>query len=111
MDENKLEDLFDKLQIPINVQGYQLWKSFVEEYLEDDTQEMMYYYSKLAEKHMKTSYQVERSLRFAYKNSKDNIKDYFGVNYAITNGVLIRLFARECKRYEKKGEKNEDKTK
>lgn len=93
-----IEDLLDELQTPINLQGYRLWVSFVEEYLQDGTRNMEHYYNKLAKKHNKTRNQVERCLRHAYKNNEHIFRQIFGIEYTLTNKSVLMLLVREVER-------------
>lgn len=93
-----IEDILDELQIHIDIQGYRLWISFVEEYMKDTTKNMEEYYSKLAKKHNKTRNQVERCLRHAYKNNEHIFRKIFGIEYVLTNKAVLMLLVRELER-------------
>lgn len=93
-----IEDILDELQIHIDLQGYRLWISFVEEYLKDETKSMEEYYFELAKKHNKTRHQVERCLRHAYKNNEHIFRKIFGIEYVLTNKAVLMLLVRELER-------------
>lgn len=55
IDRRTIEDLLDDFQIPINWEGYKLWVDIIQDYLQDETKGVGYYYEKLAKKYNKTA--------------------------------------------------------
>lgn len=55
----------------------------------------------IAKKHGSTPSCVERAMRYAHTINRDRIKDYFKINYKITNTRFLALLIREIERKNK----------
>ena len=94
----KIENLLDRLNIPVDILGYQFLVSALEVYTENINTKIRAVYEIVAKKHNKTACAVEKAIRHAIEKNKDTIKQYFHVNYAITNRRFLALLAREIGR-------------
>lgn len=101
MNRRRIEDLLDKLGINISSQGYIYWIDLVEMCLCDINRKnggLEKYYRELAIIHKTTRTAVERSIRYAYSNSRTIIQDYFRIKYKIKTKQLLELIIREIRR-------------
>lgn len=98
MDKRKLEDLLDKLNMPIDNLGYRYLISALEIYTKDINTKITLVYSQVSKKHNSTNSRVERAIRHSVGCVEENIKRYFKVDYEITNRRFLALLAREMER-------------
>lgn len=98
MEKRKIEDLLDKLNMPIDNLGYRYVISALEIYIQDINTKITLVYSQVAKKYNSTSSRVERAIRHLVECAEKNIKQYFKVDYEITNRRFIALLAREMER-------------
>ena len=98
MKKRNIEDLLDKLNIAVDNLGYKYLIAGVEEYISNDIQSVTEIYRRIVQKYDATISRVERAIRHSCENNKETIKNYFKVDYEITNRRLIALIAREMER-------------
>lgn len=98
MKKRKVEDLLDKLNIPIDNLGYRYLISALEIYQKDTDIKITLIYSIIGKKYNSSAERVERAIRHCIEISEENIKKYFNVNYNITNKRLVALLSRELER-------------
>lgn len=100
MDKRKLENILDKLNIPVDNLGYVYLITAVEIYLKSKTNNITETYKEIAKQH-KTKYsRVERAIRHEIDKNEDRIKQFFNVDYDITNRRFLALLTREMEREE-----------
>lgn len=100
MEKRKIENLLDRLNIPLDNLGYRYLISALEIYTKDINTKITLIYSQVAKKHNSTASRVERAIRHSVECAEENIKQYFKVDYEITNRRFLALLAREVEREE-----------
>ena len=94
----KIEDILDALQMKINLKGYQYWVTSVEMHLENKKLTKGVLCEEVAKVHNTTASRVERALRVAKIDIEQNIKEYFCIDYKISNSIFLELLTREVER-------------
>ena len=103
MEKQTIEDLLDIINIKIDSSGYKYWTEAILQQMENPIEKISELYNLIAKKSNANRGSVERSMRTAYEKNKDIIKEYFNVNYKITNKTLLALLVREVQRIIKWG--------
>ena len=98
MEKRKVEDILDKLNIPIDNFGYKYLISALEIYQKDINTKITLVYRQVAKRNNSTSSRVERAIRHCISSNEEEIKKFFNVNYDITNKRFIALLNREVER-------------
>lgn len=98
MNKKIIEDLLDGLNISVNNLGYKYWITAVEIKMKYQEETMGNLCIDIAKKHESTPSCVERALRYAHTENRDRIKNYFKIDYKITNTRLLALLVREIER-------------
>ena len=95
--QQKIENLLDKLGIPIDNLGYKYLIMAVQ--LHKETSKTLEgIYQTIADKYETTKYSVERAIRHVHENRKEQLKEFFNLEYTITTKRFIFLLARELER-------------
>lgn len=98
INENIIENILNTIGIRINCKGYDFWVEAIKYYLENDhknfsiTKEL---YQELAKKFNTGEMDIERTMRYAINRSQDDIKNYFHINYRITNYGFLKIMSKE----------------
>lgn len=98
MEKRKIEDLLDKFNMPIDNLGYRYLITALEIYMKDINIKITSIYKEVAEIHNTTASRVERAIRHSTECIERNVKQYFNVDYDITNRRFLALLAREMER-------------
>lgn len=101
MNKRIIEDLLDELNILANNLGYKYWITAVEIKMKHREETIGNLCIDIAKKHGSTPSCVERAMRYAHTENRDRIKDYFKINYKITNTRLLALLIRDIERKNK----------
>lgn len=98
MNKRIIEDLLDELNILANNSGYKYWITAIEIKMKHREETMGNLCIDIAKKYGSTPNCVERAMRYAHTENRNRIKDYFKINYKITNTRLLALLIREIER-------------
>lgn len=98
MNKRKLENILDKLNVSVDNLGYTYLINAVEIYLKSRTNNITEIYKEVAERYETKYLRVERAIRHEMDKNEDKIKQYFNVDYDITNRRLLALLTREMER-------------
>lgn len=97
-EKRKIEDLLDKLSIPVSNLGYEYLVTAINDKRLNENAVIEDIYHNIAEKHHTTRDRVERAIRHSYYKKEKTIQEYFNVSYKITNKKLLALLIREVGR-------------
>lgn len=100
MEKRKLENILDKLNIPVDNLGYVYLIAAVEFYSKSKTNNITKIYKEVAEAYATKYSRVERAIRHEIHRNEDKIKQFFNVDYDITNRRFLALLIREMEREE-----------
>ena len=89
--KSEIKELLNKLGIKINVKGYWFWITAIEYKAEHEDANMSELYNEVAKLHNTTHSRVERALRHSYEDVKEDLKEYFNINYDINNSAFLLL--------------------
>lgn len=98
MDKRKLENILNELNIAVDNLGYTYLLTAVELYLNSRTGNLTEIYEEIARRYKTRYSRVERAIRHEIGKNENKIKQFFNVDYDITNRRLLALLAREIKR-------------
>lgn len=101
MNKRIIEDLLDELNILANNSGYKYWITAVGIKMKHREETIGNLCIDIAKKYGSTPSCVERAMRYAHTINRDRIKDYFKINYKITNTRFLALLIREIERKNK----------
>lgn len=100
MNKRKLENILDQLNISVDNLGYTYLIATVEIYLKSKINNITEIYKEVAEAYASKYSRIERAIRHEIDKNEDKIKQFFNVDYDITNRRFLALLAREMEREE-----------
>lgn len=100
MDERKIENLLDKLNVPVDNLEYKYLIEAVKFFLNGNRPKITIVYKEIGKIFGKSSTSVERSIRYYVCKNQYIMKKVFNVNYNITNRRFLGLLSREIEREE-----------
>ena len=101
--ENRIKEILNELNMKIKNAGYRCWVEAVKYVVENKRSTYcitIEIYPTVAEKVESMPHRVERAMRHAYENNKEEIQKYFNVKYKIDNSALLALIVDKLKREE-----------
>lgn len=98
MEKIKIDNILDKIGIPINIKGYRYIVQAVQILEKNKKNKLMNIYKEIAEKEEVRPQAVERAIRFAYERKKEELKETLGLNCTLNNSILIQTILREMER-------------
>lgn len=98
MKKIEIENLLDKFNISVDILGYKYLIKAIEIYTKEANIKIAAIYGQVAKEYNSTACRVERAIRHSIESNEERIKQYFKVDYKITNKRFLSLVVREMER-------------